>query len=70
MVKEMKVSEQLKQYLNKNVTVAVPHFNRHNHLFWYSGILLAVDNQMLELQTKKGTIFISIDRIKEFREDR
>ncbi len=66
----MEIVEELKKSIGRICIVGVPHSYYTNRLFFYKGNLKAVDNNLAQLECKNGPVFISIDRIKEFREER
>jgi len=66
----MEIVEEIKKSIGKICIIGVPHSADANRLFFYKGNLKAVDNNLAQLECKNGPVFISIDRIKEFREER
>lgn len=54
--------------IGRKVAVGVPNRNEPDQLYFYYGILEAVDDKMLELQTNRGIVYITLDRIKSVEE--
>jgi len=63
--KEARMFEKL---IGRKVAVGVPNRNEPDHLYFYYGILEAVDDKILELLTKHGIVYITLDRIKSVEE--
>lgn len=57
------------KFLNKQVVIGVPHLQKDNALFYYYGVLTDLNVDSLVLETKKGLLMISFDRIKQIKEE-
>lgn len=70
MVRRMSIVKSIQQSIDKTVIVGIQHTYDEHKLFFYKGKLLTADDKLLEIQTSKGNVIISLDRIKEFRVER
>lgn len=66
----MSIKEEIEKHIGKIVIIGVPHSFDAKKLFFYKGDLITADDNLIKLECSNGPVFISIDRIKEFREER
>jgi hypothetical protein len=56
-------------FLNKSVSVGVPHIILPDRLFFYYGRLHEVTGSSITLETKQGFKIVPIEQIKDLHED-
>jgi len=62
--------DEIEHFLNKPVSVGVPHVVMEGQLFFYYGRLIYVDSEEIKLETKKGFRVVPIEQIKSLQIDR
>jgi len=62
--------EYIEAFIEKNVSVGVPHLILDNRLFFYYGILKSVTRNEITLQTKNGFKIIQIEEIKDIHKNK
>jgi len=64
------MKELYEKFLNKKIEIGSQHFYDSTKLFFQHGIVTAVTDYALEIETEKGLVIINYDRIKVLREMR
>jgi len=62
--------EEIELFLDKNVSIGVPHSIMEGQLFFYYGRLIYVDFDEIKLETKNGFKIVPIKMIQDIHEDR
>ena len=60
--------KELDLFLNKQVSIGVPHAIMQGKLFFFYGKLLEVTEKEIKLQTKKGFKIVQIAQVKDVHE--
>jgi hypothetical protein len=55
------------KYKKKQVAIGTPHWKDSNKLFYYYGIITSVDEDGIIITKGGEDVFVTYDRIKEFR---
>ena len=62
--------EEIKIFLNKPVSVGVPHAVIDGRLFFYYGRLTHIDDCEIQIETENGFRIVPIEQIKSMQLDR
>jgi len=62
--------ENIENYLNKNISVGVPHLVIDDRLFFFYGILINVSETEITIKTKNGYKIIPIEQIQDLHENK